>query len=442
MHLTSYAQNFEDVMLWRAFNGVNGGCYVDIGAQHPTIDSVSRVFYEHGWRGVHVEPVAEYATLLRQDRPDEIVLQLAFGATDAKVCLNVIPGTGLSTSNDAYARVHAEKLGTQYEPVEVAVTTMRSALQFLVGRDIHWLKIDVEGMEKDVLQGWDSQALRPWIIVVEAILPTSHESSHAAWEPLLEQAHYQFAYFDGLNRFYVADERAYLMPAFKVPPNVFDGFQLSGQASAEWCTGLNHHVQQLSLGAKQTFEDLQQMVNQVDTLGKQLVKTQEELGSVKSANSREINRLQAHIKQSQQAAEQLSAQIHVIYNSRTWQMTSLLRKTIHTGKTMFKAGLLVAKNPVHATRQTMRSGLVWTMRQVLSTPPVQSRTLAFLTRYPSVKHRLKLLAIKAGLIMDRRASAGMDNPLGVMSADGHILLPERATKIFAELKHAVNERTQ
>jgi hypothetical protein len=51
---------------------------------------------------------------------------------------------------------------------------------------------------------------------------------------LLIQADYRFAYFDGLNRFYVADEKSgHLMSAFGVPPNVFDGFVLAGRLAAE-----------------------------------------------------------------------------------------------------------------------------------------------------------------------------------------------------------------
>ena len=62
----SYAQNFEDVMLWRAFSHIESGFYIDVGAQHPTIDSVSLAFYERGWTGIDIEPVPEYASLLRE----------------------------------------------------------------------------------------------------------------------------------------------------------------------------------------------------------------------------------------------------------------------------------------------------------------------------------------------------------------------------------------
>ena len=56
MRFVSYAQNFEDVMLWRALKHISNGFYIDVGAWSPDIDSVTRIFYEHGWRGVNVEP--------------------------------------------------------------------------------------------------------------------------------------------------------------------------------------------------------------------------------------------------------------------------------------------------------------------------------------------------------------------------------------------------
>ena len=51
---------------------------------------------------------------------------------------------------------------------------------------------------------------------------------HPSREPLLTSREYSFVYADGLNRFYIANERANLRTAFAYPPNVFDGFELSG----------------------------------------------------------------------------------------------------------------------------------------------------------------------------------------------------------------------
>ncbi|REN06468.1 FkbM family methyltransferase, partial [Mycobacterium tuberculosis] len=112
-------------------------------------------------------------------------------------------------------------------------------------------KIDVEGLEEEVLRGWDSKTLRPWIIVIEATVPMSTELRYDGAERILVDAGYQFAYFDGLNRFYVAVEHADLLPALKIPPNVFDYAELSGQ-SGTWCNGLiARHKEELRACAAQ-----------------------------------------------------------------------------------------------------------------------------------------------------------------------------------------------
>ena len=46
-------------------------------------------------------------------------------------------------------------------------------------------------------------------------------------------AGYDFAYFDGLNRFYVAKEHSELSKLVAVPPNVFDDFVRVDQIEAE-----------------------------------------------------------------------------------------------------------------------------------------------------------------------------------------------------------------
>jgi hypothetical protein len=165
------------------------------------------------------------------------VLQLALSDSAGILELNVIEDTGLSTGIKAYAQAHQAEHGFAYQTIPTPMLPMKTALASLAGRPVHWLKIDVEGLEEDVLRGWDSQTLRPWIIVIEATVPMSTELRYAGAEHILVSADYRFAYFDGLNRFYVAAEHAELLPALQIPPNVFDYAELSG-LSGTWCNGL------------------------------------------------------------------------------------------------------------------------------------------------------------------------------------------------------------
>ncbi len=230
MTFVSYADNFEDVILRRALRGVERGFYIDIGAQDPIIHSVSLAFYEAGWRGVHVEPVAAYANALREARPDEEVIEAAIGsATDAMPFFQ-ITDTGLSTGDRTIAERHAAA-GDVIIPTTVRAVPLSTILDRYTEQTIHWLKIDVEGMERAVVASWAPSPVRPWIVLLESTKPHSQEPSFADWEPQLLALGYEFVYFDGLNRFYVSVEHPELKESFGPGPNIFDDFRLSSAAA-------------------------------------------------------------------------------------------------------------------------------------------------------------------------------------------------------------------
>lgn len=235
MKLISYAQNFEDVMLWRALKHVPKGSYIDIGAQDPRIDSVSRLFYEHEWRGIHVEPLRIYCDALLADRPDEVVLQAAVAAQSGVIQLFEIPNTGISTARADIAELHRNR-GFSINEITVPSITLKHVFDYADRTDIHWLKIDVEGLEEQVLRSWGDSPARPWIVVIESTLPMTQIQSYEPWEQELSKRGYVFSYFDGLNRFYLAEGHAALAAAFTAGPNVFDGFSLSGLASTTYCS--------------------------------------------------------------------------------------------------------------------------------------------------------------------------------------------------------------
>ena len=230
MTFVSYAQNFEDVMLRRALRDVERGFYIDVGAAHPDTESVTRAFYDLGWHGINVEPTAEDFRRLLAARPRDVNLRLALGEAPGPATLFAVPGTGLSTLRPEAARACAQ-LGMEVRETAVTVETLAELCRRHAPPVIHFLKVDVEGAEREVLAGADFGAHRPWIVLVETTRPMSTEEVHAEWEPLLLEAGYRFAWFDGLNRFYVAAERHdVLAPHFRAPPNVFDDFVRVGDS--------------------------------------------------------------------------------------------------------------------------------------------------------------------------------------------------------------------
>ena len=255
--MVSYAQNFEDVMLWRALGHVKGGFYIDVGAHHPVIDSVSKAFYDVGWRGIHIEPSPAYADMLRKDRPDETVLQAALDKDRGILKFYEIPETGISTAVRKIAQQHKRK-GFNVQATSVTTITLADVFAHAEGREIHWLKIDVEGFESKVLTGWADSPARPWIVVLESTLPLTQTVTHLSWEPIITAYGYSRVYFDGLNCFYVSDAHKDLGEAFKVPPNVFDDFVLSGFATSRFYGLVEERLKKELAEARQVIEKLRQ----------------------------------------------------------------------------------------------------------------------------------------------------------------------------------------
>jgi FkbM family methyltransferase len=227
----SYAQNFEDVMLWRALGHVEQGFYIDIGANDPVVDSVSLMFHERGWHGIHVEPMTYYAELLRQQRPGDQIIQAAVGTESAIIRFYEIPGEGISTADPEIAQQHRDR-GFEVNEVRVPAITLNSIFESCDSAEIHWLKIDVEGFEKQVITSWAPSKYRPWVVVVESTLPLTQIQTHRDWQSILIKYGYTAVYFDGLNRYYLSKEHPELKKHFSSPPNVFDDFTLNGTAHA------------------------------------------------------------------------------------------------------------------------------------------------------------------------------------------------------------------
>ena len=76
--IVSYSQNAEDVRLWRVFRTIENGFYVDVGAADPYVDSVTHLFYKHGWSGINVEPSPCFE-VLSEARTRDVNLRIAIG---------------------------------------------------------------------------------------------------------------------------------------------------------------------------------------------------------------------------------------------------------------------------------------------------------------------------------------------------------------------------
>jgi FkbM family methyltransferase len=226
MSWVSYAQNAEDVRLARTFAGRNTGFYIDVGANSPDDLSITKHFYELGWSGINVEPNPSPYAQLTRGRPRDVNLNV--GCSNRPSTLTLYAGKGIATGMSTFTVeevANHEKKGFEFQPVTVNVVTLASICeQHVTGQSIDFLSIDVEGHEREVLEGADFTRFRPRVIVIEATLPNTTISTHERWETLILEHDYVFAVFDGLNRFYVRREDEPLVPVVALAPNIFDDY--------------------------------------------------------------------------------------------------------------------------------------------------------------------------------------------------------------------------
>ena len=319
--LISYAQNGEDVRIWHAFgprealSGPQGLTYVDVGANEPRELSLTAALYDLGWRGLLIEADPDLATELRLQRPHDQVVEAAAAANAGELTFYRVPGTGLGTLAKAEARAAFERGFTVEETVVVCQRLddiLDANLRTADGepQPIHAMSIDVEGAEATVLEGLSLTTHRPWVICIEAVEPGTTNPSHAVWEPHLLRNQYRFVAFDGINRWYVAEEHAdepvaetagaapgtTIAEAIATPFNAIDigayGWRSAHTADLEHRDDRNHHRQawqrELILNDLRHQVPAREYERQIDELRTALVKVE---GSRTFALSRKLSRI-------------------------------------------------------------------------------------------------------------------------------------------------------
>jgi len=338
MTFTSYAQNFEDVILWRALRHISNGFYIDLGAWSPTVDSVTAAFYAKGWSGINVEPNPNIFVELATARPRDTNLNTAVSNFEGQTELQIINNTGLACIKESTQAGQGEHT----QAFKIPCTTLNAlvAAHLQPEQDVHFLKIDIEGMESAVINHTDWKRFQPWIVVVEATKPMSMDPEFESWEGTLLASGYSFVYSDGINRFYVSACQANLREYFDYPPNYFDNFttyqaeqtQIAYTELQEWAStleknaleqdaetqcyvksleGFNERLQQLSHAQRTSNDRLTSQLAWTLYQKKRL-----ERSSMATAVEERI------ISQSQLIIDQ---HLQTVYRSTSWRITAPLR---------------------------------------------------------------------------------------------------------------------
>ena len=171
-----YAQSGEDAVIEyivdRLQIPLSEVTYLDLGANHAKYLSNTNYFYEHGARGVLVEANPQLIEELTTQRPDDIVLNRCITTKSGeKIPFYILSGDGLSSCD----RVTVEETLEENPEIQIEKTvdvetiTVQDILKEYFEKPPVLVNVDIEGMELDVLKGFDFEHFRPLMFIVETI---------------------------------------------------------------------------------------------------------------------------------------------------------------------------------------------------------------------------------------------------------------------------------
>ncbi|MDE3205409.1 MAG: hypothetical protein KGQ66_14475 [Acidobacteriota bacterium] len=285
----SHSRSGQDVVLWRALRQTPPGRYVDVGSPDPNRHSISMAFYQRGWEGIALTDDPEVAERHALVRPRDVV----------------VTAPGRQADGDF--------------PDLAAIIDERG----WHGDDIHFLSVEAGVRPATVLRSIGLTRYRPWFLVLAAG-PSPGPGPDEEWDSLVEKAGYRPALFDGLFRFYVAEEHCdealgtVSYPAG--PSDDFMGWDLWSalerlEAAQSELVELRRQAAHWRSSASHRWADALARTASLDL-------TRQKLEEVTA----EYTRMAALHHDRYYEAADLRAQLDLVLHSRLWRLTEPLRR--------------------------------------------------------------------------------------------------------------------
>ncbi len=187
----------EQELVREFFGNRREGYYVDVGANHPSIDSQSRHLEDLGWTGLLIEPTPSYCEMLRKERKGQVVQLACSSPENHEKRLRLIAAGVHSTLNaNPIALDNHSK-----ETIEVTCRTLDSILEeYGVRPGFDFISIDIEGHEMEMFKGFTLPKWKPKLVLLE-----DHVTSHEKHIHMMKNG-YRLILRTGLNSWYVPQE--------------------------------------------------------------------------------------------------------------------------------------------------------------------------------------------------------------------------------------------
>jgi FkbM family methyltransferase len=154
----------QEQLVREFFAGDQTGFFVEVGANHPTVESQTWHLEQAGWTGVLIEPQPDLAAFLVTSRKAKVFASACTSPDRA--------GQPMSLYVDGVrSGLNPERMAPGSQTAYVIAVPTRTLDSILIEAEapspIDLLSVDVEGHETEVLTGFDFARWHPLLILVE-----------------------------------------------------------------------------------------------------------------------------------------------------------------------------------------------------------------------------------------------------------------------------------
>ena len=207
----SFSSDGEDYVLFKIFNGIENGNYIDIGANHTILHSNTFSFYIAGWRGVCVDPIPSLVRKFKFFRSQDIFISAGLDSDGNNKSLPFYYYAN-HPDNSTFDIDRVKVLESLHSRVptrviDIPLVTVSQIIDKLtVNNDntiVHLLSIDVEGMEKKILSSFFKSRILPWVVCVEDLGYLAQDIPKTSIHKLMVQNGYKLGMRTFLSSIYI-----------------------------------------------------------------------------------------------------------------------------------------------------------------------------------------------------------------------------------------------
>ena len=210
----SWSQYGEDLLIWNKFQelGIERPTYIDVGANHPFDISNTAIFHVHGCHGINIDANPNNMDLFEKYRSNDINICCGIGPAETTMPFYMVDE---HSGRNSFVKENVENfIRTSPEPFEIRevrqirVRLLQDVLdEYNSGKMPDYMSIDIEGMEYDVLSGFDLVSNGPKMLTIEIM--DEDGKLTAAMAKFMQDSGYVLLIKAGINHTYVRKELAH-----------------------------------------------------------------------------------------------------------------------------------------------------------------------------------------------------------------------------------------